>query len=463
MFEEADRLEKAEEEWFSKSSEIMKESAVVWTPLGEVVVPQLQKIGEHHDWKETEHALSIYGKTGKYAIALYYVLSQAGHDHAERMIDVVVPNETIGRKIQSFFRIITGMNLPWGNIYVCDPSEEWGPESVSEDVYANEEVEPLIPGLFEPRAVEPEEDGKRKMNLSLEPFMEYDVVVGNPPYQKNERTKIWPDFVRKSEMLTRNGGCFSLIHPGSWKTYAAADSSSLLRDIFQKNNIIYLEVGTAAEYFSVNSSFDWYVIEKGDPKSDVRVITTDSELEFDINSLPCVPSRINEESLSITKKVVETGSKLDLIKNRELDTYNTDFVADNKDSEHTYPVRHTKLTETEVKWSSKEHSVQNEKKILLTISGYIRPEYDTGKYGVTQHALYIEVKNKEEADYVLSLLESNLYTYFRQVNKWHGFHHLYLLREMPYVKGLDTDNIDEELYDHFNLSDDEIKEIEQFL
>ena len=292
--------------------------------------------------------------------------------------------------------------------------------------------------------------------------MEFDVVVGNPPFEENERTKLWQDFVPLVNQITKENGYFSLIHPGSWKSYATPGEDTLLENVFMKNNVRYLNIGTAEQYFQVNSTFDWYVIEKSDPVDASPVVTENGEFTFDINSLPCVPERFTKESLSITRKVIKETPELNINK---IQTHHThrDYVSNKKTQDFEYPLRHTKLTSDDLKWTSKKHSVQNQKKVLLTRSGYIRPEYDEGSCGVTQSALYIPVEDKEEGNYIIALLQSNLYSYFRQVNKWSGFHHLYLLHEMPYVKGLDTNNIDEELYDHFNLSNGEIEEIEQFL
>lgn len=458
------RIEIAEGEWWEKQSPTMEESAQVWTPLGEVVLPQFKEISEHCDWSEVDRVLSIYEKTGKYALVFYTILKKHGHDRPEHMIDVIVRTKDAGKKVQSFFYDVTGVKLPWSNIYIYDPDKSWGSETVSDPVYANEEVEPLVSELFEPKAVEPKNDNARKKNLSLSPNMQYDVVAGNPPYQSSdERNKMWKPFVRRIYEVVKDGGYMSFIHPGSWKTYATPGQSSLLRDIFMKNNMLHLEVGTAEKYFSVGSSFDWYVMEKSDPTGHATVRTDGGEFEFNMTSLPCIPQHFTEISLKVTKKLIDEKPKLDI---ERIQTHHShrDHVSEKKTEEFEYVLRNTKPNKN-LRWASKKHPVQHEKKVLLTRSGKIRPEYDDGERGTTQSSLYILVDDEKEGNYIVSLLQSDLYTYFRRVNKQHGHHKHHFLREMPYVKGLDTENINEELYEHFGLDpdSDEVNEIEQYV
>jgi len=434
MLDEADRLEKAEEEWFSKSSEIMKESAVVWTPLGEVVVPQLQKIGEHHDWKETERVLSIYGKTGKYAIGLYYVLTQAGHDHAERMIDVVVPSEIIGRKIQSFFRIITGENLPQGNIYVCDPSVKWGPDSVSEDVYANEEVEPLIPGLFKAKTVEPEKDNKRKKYLTLEPIMEYDVVIGNPPYHKSTGTgnPIWHKFVEKSFKLC--SGHISLVHPAIWRK--PQNNYTKCKDIQPKlfESVKYLSIYDSAEgeeVFGAGTRFDWYVADvKNGNDGEVKVVDENGETyTAEIEKWPWVP---NYKYELIEHLIATNGQpKCEFIGDRT--TYGSDsaYVSSEKSEEYNLPLLHTtpKTKNTRWKYSSKIQKDENGNpkhfetpKVIFGGNGIGEVIIDMeGQYGLTEEARGVVVENESQAEKVAKAIRSKTFEEIQEATSWSNY------------------------------------------
>jgi hypothetical protein len=57
--------------------------------------------------------------------------------------------------------------------------------------------------------------------LTWEPKVEFDVIVGNPPYQRarevrNVGAPLWPDFIEKSISLLRPEGIVSLVVPFTW-------------------------------------------------------------------------------------------------------------------------------------------------------------------------------------------------------------------------------------------------------
>jgi len=57
--------------------------------------------------------------------------------------------------------------------------------------------------------------------LTWEPNMQFDVIIGNPPYQRprevrNVGAPLWPDFIEKSVALVKDGGYVSLVVPSAW-------------------------------------------------------------------------------------------------------------------------------------------------------------------------------------------------------------------------------------------------------
>jgi predicted RNA methylase len=95
--------------------------------------------------------------------------------------------------------------------------------------------------------------------------VKFDVVIGNPPYQKQVGPKkteaIWPKFVDKSFEICKEGGYVSLIHPSGWRNVDGKfkDTQKLLLS----KNIEYLEIHNEKDgmkTFGAETRYDWYVV-----------------------------------------------------------------------------------------------------------------------------------------------------------------------------------------------------------
>ena len=112
-----------------------------------------------------------------------------------------------------------------------------------------------------------------------------------------------------------------------------------------------------------------------------------------------------------------------------------------------YPVRHT--AKRNIRYSSSKHSLQDEHKILLHLSGNLVPIYDDGKIGFTQAQMYLLTYNNE----YVNILNSKLYKFVFTICKWSGFNIEKLYHNIPFITERCTDD---ELYIRFNLSAEEI-------
>jgi hypothetical protein len=84
--------------------------------------------------------------------------------------------------------------------------------------------------------------------LTWEPEMKFDVIIGNPPYQRpreirNVGTPLWPEFIEKSIQLVEEGGFVSLVVPFTWMQKNARSKAWKL---IKQNDLI-----------SVDPNVDW--------------------------------------------------------------------------------------------------------------------------------------------------------------------------------------------------------------
>ena len=124
---------------------------------------------------------------------------------------------------------------------------------------------------------------------------------------------------------------------------------------------------------------------------------------------------------------------------------------DIKIDDYIYPVRHT--TKRNIRYSKVKHTEQENKKILLNLSGNLNPLYDDGEIGFTHAQMYLLTDKK---DYV-NILNTKLYKFVFTICKWSGFNIEKLYHNIPFIS---INKSDDELYKIFDLVEDEIKLIE---
>jgi hypothetical protein len=79
--------------------------------------------------------------------------------------------------------------------------------------------------------------------LEWDPDVEFDVIVGNPPYQRarevrNVGSPLWPEFIQKSVDLVKPGGLVSLVVPFTWMQ---KNARSKAWKVIRQNDLISLK------------------------------------------------------------------------------------------------------------------------------------------------------------------------------------------------------------------------------
>lgn len=102
--------------------------------------------------------------------------------------------------------------------------------------------------------------------------MEFDVVLGNPPYQLKVGDKktepLWNKFVKKSISLIKENGFLAMIHPTGWRDIEGKFKD--IQEILKSKKIHHLSLHNekdSQKIFGVQSCFDWYVLQNTQPET----------------------------------------------------------------------------------------------------------------------------------------------------------------------------------------------------
>jgi len=313
-------------------------------------------------------------------------------------------------------------------------------------------------------------------SLTLDTFKvwnveKFDIIVGNPPYQavsesgivKGGGNNLYTKFIYKSHNLLKDYGFLLYITPPTFFSIGRSnnkDDMNIRKDIFNNYFIHYINLEECSKYFNVGSKFIYYLIQKKNKMNpNIKVICKYNKNIYEsiinqelFNSADFLPYLLTNESLSICNKMKSMKNKIDVFHSPD-NRSDKKHVVKKKDNEHVYPIQ---ATGNQIVYSSKICKNQYDKKILMSESGYLNPFYDDGINGIGGHCFGLLVKNKIDAEYLIKLINSNLYKFYIEINKWSGFHHIEVLKSLAFIK-LNENFTDNDLYKIFNLSENEIK------
>ena len=239
---------------------------------------------------------------------------------------------------------------------------------------------------------------------------------------------------------------------------------NLRKDILNKYYYHYINLEECSKYFNVGSKFIYYLIQKNNNNNNkLEVVckynkqTYVSILNQELLIRDYIPYLLTNESLNILNK----------IKDIKINKFNIFHSPDNRsdkkhikkfnNEEFKYPMQATSI---QIVYSSKPCKNQYDKKVLMSESGYLKPFYDNGIIGVGGHCFCCLVKDENEGNKIIELLNSKLYKFYIETNKWSGFHNKEVLQDLPNIINVIEDINDKNLYNYFNITNDEINLIE---
>jgi hypothetical protein len=290
----------------------------------------------------------------------------------------------------------------------------------------------------------------------------FDAIIGNPPYQecnidgrKALNHNLWSDFINYSYHLLLQNGFLLHITPNSWMSPTGKNNH-----VFYNNHIIYLNINECEKHFNVGSKFSYYLIQKTNEKKETEICCLYNKKIYHskilIDNYEFLPNLICDKSLSILKKFYTNDlEKISFKTMSELHrTTKKNNIKDIRDEEFKYPIRHT--SKNDVIYSNIKHSLSDKNKILMNLSGNLKPIYDNGKMGFTQAQMYLLT---DEEEYV-NVINSKLFSFVFDICKWSGFNIEKIFHNIPFIK---TKKTNEEIYEMFGLNQEEINLIEETL
>jgi hypothetical protein len=285
--------------------------------------------------------------------------------------------------------------------------------------------------------------------------MKFDVIVGNPPYQKADDdssfTNLWADFTLKAYSLSNR--YIGFISPKTWANQVTKENNS--SNVFKliKRHAIAVNIDECARHFpNVGSSFTWYVLDKNKCFGESVLQTKEFTGKIDWSKIEFVPKNFSPICISILSKLLnddyfEYMASAGTVGN----------LVSKKDTAHKYSVRYSYGTE---KWSDTEHKYQFVKKLVFpnqTTKNFpiYAPESAPANRGV-----FFVVTGVKHADSMLKYFQSPVIQFLvSQQRTHHGVLNTSVIRRIPKFDVM-SKWTNTNIYQHFGLTKEEIDYIE---
>jgi hypothetical protein len=150
--------------------------------------------------------------------------------------------------------------------------------------------------------------------LEWDPQMQFDVIIGNPPYQKGKYSDFYVCFIRRSAKLLREGGYFSMIAPAK-----GAQPLSRAQKPLQEVGWSRVEFGIESYFPNIETVIANYIGVKGRSTEKLEVVVEGKTIKVDRGTVfPLFAQDATafdivqkffsfERKLPFTRKTVPTG------------------------------------------------------------------------------------------------------------------------------------------------------------
>jgi hypothetical protein len=291
--------------------------------------------------------------------------------------------------------------------------------------------------------------------------MKFDVIVGNPPFQKSDKSgrdddNLWPKFLELAHKSVKPGGYIGMVSPASWGSLGTNDQepgSQLRKNHFSPYQVLYVDLTASRHFPKIGSTFSSYVIRSAayDPTMETRMRFSDKEVMSDFNSYLCFPLKHSEsefgdiivdfskrEPYPIIQKDPYPKARYSMKKKIEQMEYSRD-----PSPEHPYRSYHTNA-QTHL-YSRYRNTFHGQWKVVFSYSGTWSTEV-TDDCSLTDASMCILCDDRHSALSIQSVLQSRPVRFLiSKVYLWSGYYSGSFIKMIP---ALPTDKIytDDDVY-----------------
>ena len=282
---------------------------------------------------------------------------------------------------------------------------------------------------------------------------EYDIIVGNPPYNN----ELWCDFVKLSLKLLKKNGYLLYIHPPNWRKPEHKTGKIMISYDIKELHIY--DIKTTSKFFNCNVRVDWYLLKKSNNNIETNIYDELNTLsKTNIKNLKFIPNA----GFKIINKLLQINiEKLNIIRSHEIISNNKELKDDYNDTYKYKILTNLNNKEKRIKYFNKHHTKHNNKKVIMSYSLNLYPFYDFGELSPTEHTFYQTVNNEKEGIKLVNFIKSNLFNYVIKYCKWIGYQTDHkIFKYLPNLSIVIDECNNKNIYKYLDLTEEDIMTIE---
>ncbi len=250
----------------------------------------------------------------------------------------------------------------------------------------------------------------------------FDLVIGNPPYNKNgcinTGNTIWQKFVEKSlNEWVKNGGMLVFVHPASWRKPEGGKSrnNGLFKLMCHDNTMTYLEIHDTKDgmkTFKCGTRYDWYCIIKKRNKNYKTTVKDEDGIILSLNLRDF--HFLSNKNIEFVYKLLAKDNEEKCVVLYSRNAYGADkkHVSRTKTEKFRYPLIHS-TTKTGIRYCyTNDNTIDffGKSKVIFGETGINEVVIDAdGEYGMTQNSIGLGFNTQEEAKKLKETLESDTF------------------------------------------------------
>ena len=290
----------------------------------------------------------------------------------------------------------------------------------------------------------------------------FDAVIGNPPYQGTGRKKLYINFIVYSLNNLYHDGVLLFITPQLAINFIIGNEISQQK-IDKLYDIKYINVSDNIKklhFKNIGSDFAYYYVIKNKYKNTTNIVYKNNKEDIINISFNSIISFDNSTHNKILNKLINT-------KNNE---WGRKAARIDKNLKHNIEGKHLnkivykiKTNEIEYRYTDKTHNDFNKFKVLYpTLGNNYIIDKDKNLFPGTSFVVYIPCLSLKECNNILILKDSNIFKYLNNIfsNQRSPIDYIWRNLIKPAEFNIDINN-ENDIYKYFNLTEEEIKIIEE--